>query len=49
MLESEGEFGDGLVSLLKNGISDDVDAEAALHVVAETILLHRNWLKANLK
>ena len=49
MLESEGEFGEGLLSLLRNDAEDAVGAEAALNIIAETLLLHRAWLRANTK
>lgn len=48
MLEHEGVFADALGRLL--GVNcDDEEGEAAIRIVAETLLMHRNWLKSKHK
>lgn len=42
MLDNEGEFADGISSLLNK--EDSLHADCAMSILAETILLHRRWL-----
>ena len=43
---SPGEFADGLKAWLAG---DDFEGEAAGGLLAETILMHRKWLRAQFK
>lgn len=47
MLRSPGDFWDALAGALRGDAA--LEAEAAGHILAETILLHRNWLRAHIK
>jgi hypothetical protein len=47
MLRNEWEFADGLTEWLKG--SDEVIAEVAANLLAETILMHRAWLEGQMK
>lgn len=43
----EGEFAQGLAGWLRG--DEDNDAEAAGLILAETILMHRTWLRAHVQ